>query len=83
MNVRPSAVLDRYVGRISSNSLTMLRSAQRAGEHGVMVEELLATLVAESVPISAEERDELRHLAEATGEGSEYLSRLTISASES
>lgn len=75
---RASRLPDQYADRIPREVLDGLRLMDDGGEYGELVSELTATLAAHHVPVSAAERDELRALADATGEGREYTDKLTV-----
>lgn len=72
-----SNLLDRFSDRVSPDVLADLREYDEVGEHGELISVLIAHLAKFSKPLTPEERDELVALAEATGEGTEYLNSLT------
>lgn len=78
MITRTDAAFDTYAGRVPAATMQGIREMASVGERGEAVSELLATLAKHKAPVTLAERDELRALAEATGEGREYLEGLTI-----
>jgi hypothetical protein len=77
---RFATLLDRYAGRIPDDVLADIRGWDSGGEYGEALSNLVACLAQAGVSVTAAERDELAALAEATGEGSEYVAKLTVSA---
>lgn len=69
---------ERYADRVSPEVRDGMQLMRDGGEYGGLVGLLTATLAKSGVPITAGERDELRELAEATAEGSEYVDELTV-----
>lgn len=78
MITRASKLPDRYAERVPADVLEGLRMMDDGGEYGELVSELTAALAKRQIPVSPAERDELRALADATGEGSEHVDRLTV-----
>ncbi|HEX6447821.1 MAG TPA: hypothetical protein VF053_22170 [Streptosporangiales bacterium] len=76
---RASRLPDRFAGRIPDDVLVGLRLMDDGGEYGELVGELTAALAVNHTPVSAAERDELRVLADATGEGIDYVGQLVVS----
>ncbi|MQA78782.1 MAG: hypothetical protein GEV10_09955 [Streptosporangiales bacterium] len=76
---RAKALPDRFADRVG-DELSILRSHAAGGEWGELVDDLLATLAKHKAPVTPAERDELRALAEATGEGGKYVDGLTVQA---
>lgn len=75
---RAAALPEQYADRIPQPQLDGLRSLARGGEWGELIDALTAGLAKRELPVTSAERDELRALAEATGEGGEYLDGLTV-----
>lgn len=75
---RTDAAFDTYTGRVPAATLQGIREMASVGERGEALSELLATLAKHKAPVTPAERDELRALVEATGEGGEYLDGLTV-----
>lgn len=73
-----STVLATFEARLPERDVAVLRSIDDGGEYGEFSVQLLATLVEENIPVSADERDTLTRMAREYGDGGEYLSRLTI-----
>lgn len=69
---------ERYADRVSPEVRDGMQLMRDGGEYGELVGLLTAALAKSGVPITAAERDELRQLAEATGEGGEYVDGLTV-----
>lgn len=61
---RTAAVLDRFAGRVPEKVMRGLREMTDVGEQGEAVDELVATLVVNRVPVSDEDRAELAALVE-------------------
>jgi frataxin-like iron-binding protein CyaY len=62
--------------RIGESSAFGISSALAGGETGIAVEEMVYTVVNESVPVSAAELDSLRKLAAYLKDGAELLAKL-------
>lgn len=62
--------------RVSEDHRDELEPARWGGEYGYLVEELVHTVVAEQVPLSAEELANLRALAAETWESAKLLALL-------
>lgn len=75
---RIHALPERYATRLPADVLESLRTFDSVGEWGELVSELTACLAQDRIPITPAERDDLVALAEATGEGKEYLNSLTV-----
>lgn len=75
---RAKALPDRFDGRTSPEWLTYARSALQAGEWGEGLEILLAGLAKDHIPVSADERDELAALLNATGLPADPLDTLNV-----
>lgn len=74
-----SKLVSQYADRVSPDVLDDLREYDDVGEPGELISVLIAHLANTAQPITPAERDELAALAEATGEGGEYLSKLKVS----
>lgn len=72
------ALPERYADRLSADVLEGLQLMRDGGEFGELISLLAAALAKTQTPVTSVERDELRALAEATGEGGEYLDALTV-----
>lgn len=72
-------LLDRYTDRVSPDVLADLREYDEVGEPGELISVWIAHLAKSNKPLTGAERDELVALAEATGEGTEYVNALTVS----
>ncbi len=62
---RAEALPDRFADRVRPQDLDGLRSMADGGEWQELVDLLIASLTLTQAPITADERDELRSLAEA------------------
>lgn len=76
---RTDAAVQKFAGRIPDESMPGIRELAEVGEQGEAVSNLLASLVTSGAAVTAAERDELRALADATGEGTEYVGQLVVS----
>lgn len=77
---RAEVLPDQYAERVPSDALRRLRLFRSGGEYGELVSELIATLAKTDATVTPAERDELTTLADATGEGHEWLGQLTVQA---
>lgn len=77
---RVHALTEQYAARLPADVLDSLRTFDAVGEWGELVSELTACLAQDGIPITPAERDELAALVEATGEGREFIGKLTVSS---
>ena len=75
---RFATLLDQYADRISDGVLHDVRGWDAGGEYGEALSVLVASLAETSTTVTAAERDELAALAQWTGEGGEYVAKLTV-----
>lgn len=75
-----SNLVDHYADRVSPDVLADLREFDDVGEPGELISVLIAHLAQAGEPVTPAERDELVALAEATGEGREFIGKLTVSS---
>lgn len=75
---RASQLPDQFGPRLPEMQAAMLRKVEGGGEWGILVSDTIAALAKAGAAVTPSERDELRALAEATGEGGEYLEGLIV-----
>ena len=69
---------DRYANRLPNDVLAYVRGWDSGGEYGEALSVLTAYLAHSGTAVTEDERDELAELAEATGEGREFVPKLTV-----
>ncbi len=72
------ALPDRYADRVRPEDLNGMRSMADGGEWQELVDLLIASLTLTQSPVTADERDELRSLAEAMDLPSDPLDELNV-----
>lgn len=78
---RTDTALDTFADRVPERHVEGLREMAEVGERGELVSNLIAALANANAPVTAAERGELRELADATGEGHDWLGQLTDTSS--
>lgn len=74
-------IVELFLPRVPPRYVDGFESMMDAGEYALAVDDLVATLVVENVPVTPAERDDLRRLLEATNEPTDRLDRLTLAVS--
>jgi len=75
---RASTLPHRFAGRIPRDTLETIELMDGGGEYGELTIELTASLAAHKVPVTRDERDELRALLEAMNMPTEPVERLNV-----
>ena len=75
---RVEALPDRYADRVRPQDLDGMRSMADGGEWQELVDLLIASLSLTRAPVTADERDELRSLAEAMDLPADQLAELHV-----
>lgn len=75
---RAAELPSRFGPRLPDDHAAVLLRIEGGGEWDMLVTETIAALAKHKAPVTSAERDELRELAEATGEGGEYVAALTV-----
>ena len=75
---RAETLPGRYADRIRPQDLDGMRSMAECGEWQELVDVLLASLTTTQAPVTADERDELRSLAEAMDLPADQLAGLNV-----
>jgi len=75
---RVEALPDRYANRVRSQDLDGMRSMADGGEWKELVDLLIASLSLTRAPVTADERNELRSLAEAMDLPADQLAELHV-----
>ena len=75
---RVEALPDRYADRVRPQDLDGMRSMADGGEWQELMDLLIASLSLTRAPVTADERDELRSLAEAMDLPADQLAELHV-----
>ncbi len=75
---RVEALPDRYANRVRPQDLDGMRSMADGGEWQELVDLLIASLSSTRAPVTADERNELRSLAEAMDLPADQLAELHV-----
>jgi hypothetical protein len=75
---RVEALPDRYANRVRPQDLDGMRSMADGGEWQELVDLLIASLSLTRAPVTADERNELRSLAEAMDLPADQLAELRV-----
>ncbi len=75
---RVEALPDRYANRVRPQDLDGMRSMADGGEWQELVDLLIASLSSTRAPVTADERNELRSLAEAMNLPADQLAELHV-----
>ncbi len=75
---RVEALPDRYANRVRPQDLDGMRSMADGGEWQELVDLLIASLSSRRSPVTADERNELRSLAEAMDLPADQLAELHV-----
>ena len=75
---RVEALPDRYADRVRPQDLDGMRSMADGGEWQELVDLLIASLSSTRAPVTADERNELRSLAEAMDLPADQLAELHV-----
>jgi hypothetical protein len=75
---RVEALPDRYADRVRPQDLDGMRSMADGGEWQELVDLLIASLSSTGAPVTADERNELRSLAEAMDLPADQLAELHV-----
>jgi hypothetical protein len=75
---RASTLPRRFAERIAPHTLEVLELMDDGGEYGELTIELAASLAAHNTPVTAEERDELLALLEATDMSTDPIAKLNV-----
>ena len=75
---RVEALPDRYANRVRPQDLDGMRSMANGGEWQELVDLLIASLSLTRAPVTADERNELRSLAEAMDLPADQLAELRV-----
>jgi hypothetical protein len=75
---RASSLPQRFADRVPRHTLEIIELMDGGGEYGELTIELAAALAAHKTPVTAEERDELRDLLEATGMPTDPIAQLNV-----
>jgi hypothetical protein len=72
------ATVARFLARMPATYVRGFESELNAGEYSMAVDDLVATLLKENVPVTADERDDLRRLVRHLKQPTDPLDRLTL-----
>ena len=72
------ALPERFADRVTESTLWSIKQMRGGGEYGELTIELAASLAAHNMPVTAEERDELRGLLEAMGMPTDPIGQLNV-----
>lgn len=72
------ALPERFADRLTESALWSVKQMRGGGEYGLLTIEITASLAAHNMPVTAEERDELRALLEAMDMPTEPIGRLNV-----
>ena len=75
---RAEALPDRFADRLTESALWSIKRMRGGGEYGLLTIELAASLAAHNMPVTAEERDELRALLEAMNMPTDPIGQLNV-----
>lgn len=75
---RASSLAHRFADRIPQQTLEIIELMDGGGEYGELTVELSVSLAAHKVPVTPEERDELRALLEAMGMATDPIEKLNV-----
>ena len=77
---RAESVPERFADRVSKSTLWSIKRMRGGGEYGELTIELAASLAAHKVPVTPDERDELRALLEAMNMPTGPIEQLNVQA---
>lgn len=75
---RTDAAVAAFAGRVPERHLAGIREMADVGEPGEAVSNLVAALAQHGAQVTPVERDELRALVDATGEGGEWIDQVSV-----
>lgn len=69
---------ERFADRLTESALWSVKRMRGGGEYGLLTIEIAASLATHDMPVTAEERDELRELLEAMGMPTDPIEQLNV-----
>jgi len=75
---RAEALPERFADRLTESALRSVKQMRGGGEYGLLTIEIAASLATHNMPVTAEERDELRELLEAMNMPTEPVGQLNV-----
>lgn len=79
---RTDAAVAAFADRVPERHMAGIREMADVGEPGEAVSNLVAAIVQHGTQVTSVERDELRALVDATGEGGEWLDQVSVRADD-
>jgi len=75
---RAEALPERFADRLTESALWSVKQMRGGGEYGLLTIEIAASLAKHNMPVTPEERDELRGLLEEMGMPTDPIGQLNI-----
>ena len=72
------ALPERFADRLTESALWSIKRMRGGGEYGLLTRELAASLAAHNMPVTPDERDELRSLLEAMNMSTDPIDQLNV-----